>query len=50
MVYHGDRAVAACDGGFSGMQLSSYGHRGRGLCKCPGWKAGESLSWLEVTE
>lgn len=44
MIYHGDRAVTACDGGYSGMQTSRFA-TGRGsLCGCPGWKAGELLA------
>jgi len=40
MVNHGDRAVAACDGGYdtNSTRPPVKGH-GKAVCPCPGWRA-----------
>lgn len=45
-VYHGDRAITACDGGYMGTQNTRVrSEPGKAYCKCPGWVAGR-LAWF----
>lgn len=48
MVFHGDRAVAACDGGYAGTRPSPSGlvtlarSGPHTLCHCPGWERADA--------